>query len=298
MMDTCKILQNSLKIIAFICLSTIVFTSQAVSFNKTGDTNFGSVRFIQSSVLSDLQNNEYMVGIHISLEKGWKTYWKVPGDAGIPPSFDWKQSKNIESLEVLWPAPKRMKDTYGTLVFGYEKEVVFPIKIKVKNGANKADLKLKFAYGVCKDICILKEEVFSKKLPGATTSNIKDHKLLSDFIKRVPEKISHSINKAPKPTLPFLKAVMTDIENEKKPYIMLDVVYPKNSAKNDIFIEVSDNYFIALPKKHEAPSTAQKVTQYHIDLTKGDPAKDLLGKTIKLTLVSQFGQSETSWVVK
>ena len=52
-------------------------------------------------------------GIEIKLAEGWKTYWRSPGDAGIPPTFDWSKSQNLGSIAVLWPAPSRFDDEGG-----------------------------------------------------------------------------------------------------------------------------------------------------------------------------------------
>ena len=60
--------------------------------------------------------------------QGWKTYWRMPGDAGIPPQFDWSGSQNVKSVEVLWPAPQRFIDSGGETV-GYKDRVVFPLRI-------------------------------------------------------------------------------------------------------------------------------------------------------------------------
>ena len=47
------------------------------------------------------------IGFQIRLAQGWKTYWRSPGDAGMPPQLDWSESQNLEDAEILWPAPKR-----------------------------------------------------------------------------------------------------------------------------------------------------------------------------------------------
>src|SRR5690606_3324502 len=43
------------------------------------------------------------IGLHVALAPGWKTYWRSPGEAGIPPSFDWSGSRNLAAATVLWP---------------------------------------------------------------------------------------------------------------------------------------------------------------------------------------------------
>jgi DsbC/DsbD-like thiol-disulfide interchange protein len=92
-------------------------------------------------------------GVAIELDSGFKTYWRSPGESGLPPSFDWSGSENLAKLEVLWPAPSRFEDA-GGVSYGYERAVTFPIEIRPADPARPVALKLKLDYGVCKDICI------------------------------------------------------------------------------------------------------------------------------------------------
>src|ERR1700716_4489685 len=52
-------------------------------------------------------------GIAIRLQPGWHTYWRTPGDSGVPPRFDFSKSENVEAVTVLWPAPKAVDDGAG-----------------------------------------------------------------------------------------------------------------------------------------------------------------------------------------
>src|SRR4030081_1987690 len=54
-------------------------------------------------------------GIAFELQPGWKTYWRTPGDSGVPPRFDFSKSENIEAVTVLWPAPPKFDDGAGRL---------------------------------------------------------------------------------------------------------------------------------------------------------------------------------------
>src|SRR5215212_7303543 len=54
-----------------------------------------------------------LAGVQIELDAGFKTYWRTPGEAGLPPTFDWSKSANVEAIEVLWPAPSRFDDPGG-----------------------------------------------------------------------------------------------------------------------------------------------------------------------------------------
>ena len=95
-----------------------------------------------------------MAGVELQLPEGWKTYWRFPGEAGgVPPSFDWSKSTNLESAQVLYPAPKRFTDKAGDTI-GYKGTVVFPVRLKPKDAVEADRPASRSHYGVCKDICI------------------------------------------------------------------------------------------------------------------------------------------------
>src|SRR5437588_5408359 len=71
-------------------------------------------------------------GIAIQLQPGWKTYWRTAGDSGVPPRFDFSKSENIEAVIVLWPAPMKFDDGAGGYSFGYQNQVVLPLRIVAK----------------------------------------------------------------------------------------------------------------------------------------------------------------------
>ena len=87
------------------------------------------------------------------LAPGWKTYWRYPGDSGVPPHFEFEQSENVKSVAVLWPAPLRFSDAEGTTI-GYKDNVVFPLRIEAKDPSKPVTLRLKFDYAVCERLCI------------------------------------------------------------------------------------------------------------------------------------------------
>ena len=74
----------------------------------------------------------YLGALRLDLKDGWKTYWRAPGDAGIPPQFDWSGSANIEDISITWPAP-HVFDQNGLRSIGYEDQLVLPIEITPRN---------------------------------------------------------------------------------------------------------------------------------------------------------------------
>lgn len=91
--------------------------------------------------------------IEIVLDKGWKTYWRHPGDSGIPPRLDWSGSTNLGRVEIRWPAPSRFEDA-GGIAYGYADAVTFPLRLHPQDPAKPVELKLGLDFGVCKEICI------------------------------------------------------------------------------------------------------------------------------------------------
>src|SRR3954463_3510127 len=91
--------------------------------------------------------------IEIVLDPGFKTYWRSPGESGLPPAFDWAWSENLSAAEVLWPAPHRFEDA-GGVAYGYKDRVLLPVRVSPSDAGKPLRLALKLDYGVCKDICI------------------------------------------------------------------------------------------------------------------------------------------------
>ena len=93
-------------------------------------------------------------GVEIRLARGWHTYWRYAGDAGIPPHFDWTGSDNLQKAEILWPAPARIPVEDGIESIGYKDGVVFPLRLHAKDASRPIALRLKLDFGVCEKICI------------------------------------------------------------------------------------------------------------------------------------------------
>ena len=91
-------------------------------------------------------------GVEIRLAPGWKTYWRYPGDSGMPPRFDFSGSRNVKAVTVRWPAPQRLADESGTTI-GYKRDVVFPLEIVAEDAGKPTTLRLKLDYAVCEKIC-------------------------------------------------------------------------------------------------------------------------------------------------
>jgi DsbC/DsbD-like thiol-disulfide interchange protein len=93
-------------------------------------------------------------GIAFQLQPGWKTYWRTPGDSGVPPRFDFSKSENVEAVTVLWPAPSKFGDGGGGQSLGYHDQIVLPLRIVAKSTDKPVTLRATINYAVCEKICI------------------------------------------------------------------------------------------------------------------------------------------------
>lgn len=113
-------------------------------------------------------NGDHMAALHLKLAPGWKTYWRSPGDAGIPPAFHWQGARNARAVAAEWPAPQVFWQS-GMRSIGYARELILPLRISVKQAGRDARLGGTVEIGICKDVCIPHTVRVSATLPATRT---------------------------------------------------------------------------------------------------------------------------------
>ena len=92
--------------------------------------------------------------IEIELAPNAITYWRDPGEAGVPPSFDFSASENAAKIETIFPAPSRIQESDGSVAFGYRDKAVFPLDVTPVDPSRPTILRLEASYAVCEKICL------------------------------------------------------------------------------------------------------------------------------------------------
>jgi DsbC/DsbD-like thiol-disulfide interchange protein len=133
-----------------------------------GDSR-SAVRLIGGSARTGDGADILRAGIEIKLRPGWKTYWRYPGDSGVPPRFDFAASDNVKSVSVLWPAPQRFFDGAGGASIGYGQDVILPLRIVAQRAA-PVTLRLKLDYAVCEKLCVPVDASAELVLPRKKTA--------------------------------------------------------------------------------------------------------------------------------
>src|SRR4249920_1276739 len=102
-----------------------------------------AVRLISARALNESGGRVFRAGVEIRLKDGWKTYWRYPGDSGVPPVLDFSKSQNVKAVTVLYPAPMRFSDGAGGNSIGYKGVVVLPLHVAPQDGRKPVTLRLK-----------------------------------------------------------------------------------------------------------------------------------------------------------
>jgi DsbC/DsbD-like thiol-disulfide interchange protein len=109
-------------------------------------------------------------GVEVRLDPGWKTYWRYPGDSGVPPRFDFTRSENVKDVTVKWPAPHRFTDESGQSI-GYKGHVIFPLVVEVREASRPVTLRLDLDYAICEKLCVPAQAKVELTLARAATTH-------------------------------------------------------------------------------------------------------------------------------
>ncbi|MBX9926485.1 MAG: hypothetical protein K2Y05_09015 [Hyphomicrobiaceae bacterium] len=227
-----------------------------------------------------------MAAVEIELAKGWKTYWRFPGDAGgVPPMFDWSKSENVKSARVLYPVPERITDKAGDIL-GYQGRATLPVVIEPLDAAKPISLALKFDYGVCREVCIPVEAEFTAAVPVSGRDVLPG--TVTAALDRVPRAVANR-----RPDDPKLLRTKVRLDGDK-PTLTVEGEFPGSAAKADVYVESPDGYYIPLTKPGSATSLGGNIVRFEIGLAGAVEPAQIRGKAGLVTLVSERGRSEAS----
>jgi len=246
---------------------------------------YSKVRLVSGSV-AGMSGDQMIAGVQIRLEPGWKTYWRMPGDSGVPPSFDWSGSKNLKSAEVLYPAPHRFTDASGTAI-GYEDEVVFPVMVTPERAGEPVELKVNVDYGLCKTLCIPNQANLSIELPAHRVEKGVDP-LLSRFVDLVPRPAETG-------KLPALGGIEAKLDSAK-PELFIDANFADGATGTDLFVEAPGGAFVPVPKPLGPVQSGKQ--RFVVSFASPAEAAAIKGKPLTLTFVSDEGSREAGVTVE
>ncbi len=124
--------------------------------------------------------------IQIRLPRGWHTYWKTPGDAGIPPTVSWKGSTNLRAARIDFPVPTRLPPVEGLRTLGYDNGVVLPVAVTLAHPGEALRLHAELDYASCQAVCVPIHATLTLNLPAGLATPGKEAALIAAARARVP----------------------------------------------------------------------------------------------------------------
>ncbi|MHC0054227.1 protein-disulfide reductase DsbD domain-containing protein [Actibacterium sp. D379-3] len=142
-----------IRILSPLCLAMGLGLSTQAATAGSADVPLDSV--ITAEILPgwETPDGTQMAGLRLTLAPGWKTYWRAPGEAGIPPRFNWTGSTNMAAVQLHWPRPEVFYQN-GMRTIGYKHEVVLPLELTPTDPSQPISMSGHVDLGVCLDICM------------------------------------------------------------------------------------------------------------------------------------------------
>jgi DsbC/DsbD-like thiol-disulfide interchange protein len=234
-----------------------------------------AVRLISARAVNESGGRVFRAGVEIRLKDGWKTYWRYPGDSGVPPVLDFSKSQNLKAVTVRYPAPTRFSDGAGGNSIGYKGTVILPLHVVALDASKPVTLNLKLDYAVCEKLCVPAEAKPELVLTGAETAN---EAALDAAEARVPRVAAVGDGGTPS-----IRAVRREA-GSGKPRVTVDVAVPAG-APVVLFAEGPTAQW-ALPLPEPVAGAPAGLQRFSFELDGLPPGEKASGATLRLTAVA------------
>jgi DsbC/DsbD-like thiol-disulfide interchange protein len=162
------------------------FCSAQAEMSAWAEAEGGRMRLV---ALAPDAGGKIRAGLQIEPKPGWITYWREPGNSGIPPQITVAPESGITLTAIRYPVPKHLVD--GKIDdIAYDAPVSLPLTFSAKNASGSLELKASAFIGICKDICIPFQAEFSLPIAAANQSRPEEEAILKNAEASLPEKPS------------------------------------------------------------------------------------------------------------
>lgn len=229
-----------------------------------------------SAVSSVGGGERLLLGVRIEPQPGWKTYWRAPGESGLPPVFLFRAHENAALPEIKWPAPKR-QNLQGQESYGYDGPVTFPFFVQPLDTAKPVNLALRVDYAVCRDICVPEQAELTLHLPPGPTKASGQQAALQTALDTVP---------TPQDSTSSTRIIAATITQQNQiAELHIDAEAETGFVSPDLFVDgVADLLFSAPETTYQ---DGKRRAHFRLALIYLDPAATAVGQTATLTLVDR-----------
>ena len=241
-----------------------------------------AARLIGGAAIKSGEARLLRAGLEIRLDPGWKTYWRYPGDSGVPPTLDFTGSENVKSVTALWPAPERFSDGAGGHSIGYLGDIVLPLRIVPKDAAKVSLLRVKLGYAICGSLCVPAEANLHLTLSGKAGA---EEPNLVTAEARVPRRVALGVAPGATDTL-AVRSVRCETTGARQ-RVVVEIVAPKDTPV-DLFVEgPTSDWALPLPEPQSvAANDAPGMRRFAFDLDGLPPGAVAKDATLTFTAVS------------
>lgn len=214
--------------------------------------------------------DEIAAGLEVSLEPGWKTYWRAPGDAGLPPAIGWTGSDNVSAAtDFAYPAPHRFT-VLGIDTVGYEGDVVFPIRLKPERPGEAIAARAQVDLLICAEICVPERLALTLDLTAGPANPSEHANAIAKAKAQVP-----GDGRAAGLTLASLEAAGTIL----RAHVATEAPF----TDPDIFVETEPYLSFSPPTDEGRDGAGNRV--FRLEARDAPANTDLAGRALTLTLV-------------
>jgi DsbC/DsbD-like thiol-disulfide interchange protein len=233
----------SLALAMLLMLAAPAFADDASAWSAIKDA---AVRLIAGSAKPDAAT--LRAGVEIKLAPGWHTYWRYPGDSGVPPRLDFSGSQNLRSATLHYPAPHLYTDETGNTL-GYMDHVILPLTVTPQQAGRPVLLRVKIDYAICDKLCVPAQGQMELRLAGGDSGN---DVALQAAEARVPKQVQPA----------QLGLSLRRVNDAAKPLIAVDLKAP---AGAQVFVEGPTPEW-ALPVPKPAPGAPAGHRRFNFEL--------------------------------
>lgn len=220
-------------------------------------------------LLTPAEDGSIRAGLEILLEPGWYTYWRNPGEAGVPPMFDFSASENVTGVEVRYPAPIR-KDDGASVSLIYQDEVVFPLDVTPRHAGLPVTLHVEANFGVCSEICIPTRASAEVTLAPGSDSDPLSAERLRSFEARVPVEAEPG------------RFDIERVAGEGGDALLIDVRMPE-STYSDLFADPPEGWYVGQPAFVER---VDGISRYRLSLAGRPHDAQIKGQSFRFVAVA------------
>jgi len=273
-MLTVSLQQSTIATLALLCV-TGASPSWAQSVSGWDTEAHAAARLLAGTLVQKPEAGFVRAGVEIRLDPGWKTYWRYPGDTGVPPTLDFSGSENVRSVAVEWPAPEEFPDGAGGHSIGYVGDIILPLHVTPVDAARASAVHVKLDYAICGNLCVPAQAKLDLALPGNSAAEA----VLEKAEERVPKRVALGADGGDGLSI---RSVQRE-SSAGKERVIVDVAAPAG-APLSLFVEgPTPDWALPLPEETGPAGPVRRFTFILDGLPPGAQAK---GALLTLTAVS------------